>query len=142
MAYFDNNSTTKPGAEVREAYDQALREKVGETRPLLAGRELPFGSGLIGRGKASPAYWRLIRKALLLLPDRLRQITLFCSCRPLFRTKCPGLGFLHRHPSVLAPADHWFSKRVQTFPVEPTGVIDLERISALLDGDSEFGLFR
>ena len=141
MAYFDNNSTTKPGAEVREALRPRPREKVGETRPLLAGRELPFGSRLIGRGESIARLLEVDKESVTFTSGSTEaNNAVFAHAARCFEPSARALVSSIEHPSVLAPADHWFSKRVQTFPVEPTGVIDLERISALLDGDSEVRL--
>lgn len=140
MAYFDNNSTTKPGAEVREAYDQASRESWrNPSSPCRSGAAVRIR---LDRARESIARLLEVDKESVTFTSGSTEANnaVFAHAARCFEPSARALVSSIEHPSVLAPADHWFSKRVQTFPVEPTGVIDLERISALLDGDSEVRL--
>ena len=140
MAYFDNNSTTKPGAEVREAYDHASRESWrNPSSPCRSGVAVRIR---LDRARESIARLLEVDKESVTFTSGSTEANnaVFAHAARCFEPSARALVSSIEHPSVLAPADHWFSKRVQTFPVEPTGVIDLERISALLDGDSEVRL--
>ena len=140
MAYFDNNSTTKPGSEVREAYDQAMAESWrNPSSPSQSGAEVRVRLDL---ARESIARSLEVDKESVTFTSGSTEANnaVFAHAARCFEPSARALVSSIEHPSVLAPADHWFSKRVQTFPVEPTGVIDLERISALLDGDSEVRL--
>ena len=133
MAYFDNNATTRPFPSVRSAYVKALQEswsnpsspnrssakvraKLNSVRESLAGSlgissdSITFSSGATEANNSILAH-----AAHLAEPD------------------APALISSIEHPSVSESARHWFSDRVRIIPVEPSGLIDLDRFSDILD---------
>ena len=133
MAYFDNNATTRPFPSSQSVYAEALQEswfnpsspsrasarvraKLNGAREKLAGmigvplENITFTSGATEANNATLAHAAH-------------------SAQPESQALVSSI----EHPSVSESAHHWFSDRVQIIPAEPSGVIDLERLSGLLD---------
>ena len=133
MAYFDNNATTRPFSSSQSAYAEALQEswfnpsspnrtsarvraKLNGAREKLAGtigvppENITFTSGSTEANNATIAHAAH-------------------SAQP----EAQALVSSIEHPSVSESATHWFSGRVQIIPAESSGVIDLERLSGMLD---------
>ena len=133
MAYFDNNATTRPFPSVQSAYAEALREswsnpsapsrssarvraKLNSVRENLASSLGVSSDAITFSSGATEANNSIIAHAAYLAePDSLALISSI------------------EHPSVTESARHWFSDRVRTIPTEPSGLIDLDRFSDLLD---------
>ena len=133
MAYFDNNATTRPFPSVQSAYAQALqaswsnpsspnrssarvRAKLNSVREDLAGSLGVSSDAITFTSGATEANNSILAHAAHSAePDALALLSSI------------------EHPSVTESARHWFSDRVRTIPAEPSGLIDLDRFSALLD---------
>jgi cysteine desulfurase len=137
MAYFDNNATTRPSAEVQAAFEEALRES-------WVNPSSPYRSGVEVRVRLNQARECIARSlevdagsVTFTSGSTEANNAVFAHAARFFEPSAWALVSSIEHPSVLAPADHWFAERNQIVPVEPTGVVDLDRLSALLDEVSE-----
>jgi cysteine desulfurase len=136
MAYFDNNATTRPSTEVQKAFDQALRES-------WSNPSSPYRSGLEVRVRHEQAREHVastlqVDAGSVSFTSGATEAnnTVFAHAARFLEPRAQALVSSIEHPSVLAPAKYWFAEHSQTFPVEPTGVIDLSHLSALLKKDS------
>ena len=133
MAYFDNNATTKPFPSAQSAYAEALQESwFNPSSPNRASARV--------RAKLNAAREKLAG-AMGISPENVSfnsgateaNNAILAHAAHSAQPKAQALVSSIEHPSVSESAEHWFSGRVQTIPVEPSGVIDLERLSGLLD---------
>ena len=133
MAYFDNNATTRPNTEVQEAFEGALRES-------WSNPSSPYRSGAEVRVRLDQARENVART----LQVDIEQVAftsgateannaVLAHAASFFDSSARVVVSSIEHPSVLEPADHWFSGHALTVPVEPTGVVDMNRLRALLD---------
>lgn len=133
MAYFDNNATTRPNTEVQKAFEGALRES-------WSNPSSPYRSGAEVRVRLDQARENVART----LQVDIEQVAftsgateannaVLAHAASFFDSSARVVVSSIEHPSVLEPADHWFSGRALTVPVEPTGVVDMNRLRALLD---------
>ena len=136
MAYFDNNATTRPSAEVQTAFEQALSES-------WSNPSSPYRSGLEVRVRLEQAREHVastlqVDAGSVSFTSGATEAnnTVFAHAAHFLEPRAKALVSCIEHPSIFAPAKYWFAKHSQTFPVEPTGVIDLGRFSALLKKDS------
>lgn len=133
MAYFDNNATTRPNTEVQEAFEGALRES-------WSNPSSPYRSGAEVRVRLDQARENVART----LQVDIEQVAftsgateannaVLAHAASFFDSSARVVVSSIEHPSVLEPADHWFSGHALTVPVEPTGVVDMNRLRALLE---------
>jgi cysteine desulfurase len=133
MAYFDNNATTKPFPSVQSAYAEALRESwanpsspnrsSARVRAKLNGVREDIACSF-GTSSDSITFTSGATEA---------NNSIFAHAARSAEPDSQALISSLEHPSVSESARYWFSDRVQTIPAEPSGLIDLDRFSSLLD---------
>jgi cysteine desulfurase len=140
MAYFDNNATTRPSPEVQAAFDQALRESwVNPSSPCRSGGAV---RARLNQARESIARSLEVDAGRVVFTSGATEANnaVFAHSARLLEPSDRALVSSIEHPSVLSPADYWFAERVQSVPVDPTGVIDFRHLSVLLDEASEIRL--
>ena len=133
MAYFDNNATTRPNTEVQQAFEGALRESWSNpSSPYRSGAEVRVR---LDQARENVARTLQVGEGQVAFTSGATEANnaVLAHAASFFDSSARVVVSSIEHPSVLEPADHWFSGRALTVPVEPTGVVDMNRLRALLD---------
>ena len=134
MAYFDNNSTTKPLASVLAAMQHATEQNwENPSSPHRSGRRV---RALIEKAREE------IAQSLNVAPNQLTFTSgatesnnaVLCS---IAKTQGGSSGNLVissiEHPSVLETAQFHFSQNIQTLPINSEGVVQIEALIELIN---------
>jgi len=134
MAYFDNNSTTRPSPEVVDAVANALQEHWGNP-------SAPHRSGTRVRVLVEKAREE-IAQSLGVLPKQLtfnsgstesNNTVLSWAAANLERNSSKILISSIEHPSVLEAAKYYFPNKVEQIPVDHNGLVKFAEVEKLIN---------
>jgi len=133
MAYFDNNATTRPFPSVQSAYAEALRESW--SNPSSPNRSSARVRAKLNSVREDLADSLGVSSDAITFTSGATEAnnSILAHAAHSAEPDAPALISSIEHPSVTESARHWFSDRVRIIPAEPSGLIDLDRFSDLLD---------
>ena len=133
MAYFDNNATTRPFPSVQSAYAEALRESW--SNPSAPSRSSARVRAKLNSVRENLASSLGVSSDAITFSSGATEANNSIIAHAAYSAEPDSLALISsiEHPSVTESARHWFSDRVRSIPTEPSGLIDLDRFSDLLD---------
>ena len=132
MVYFDNNATTCPFPEVVEAVSATLSS--GWANPSSPHRKGRYARSIIERAREEIAHSLRVDPKWLTFTSGATESnnTVLSWVAEKNQNNARVLVSTIEHPSILAPIQHSFPKRVDIIPVNPQGKVEIHELEELI----------